>query len=86
MKKDYKKPYLLIESFQLNAAVAGSCAAQGGITINYGENRCGFDVGVDNQFQFFNAFNCDMDLTGPEDGYDTICYHGPTLGLLFIAS
>lgn len=87
MKKDYKKPYLLIESFQLNAAVAGSCAAQGGITINYGENRCGFDVGETKQFQFFNYINCETDLTGPEgDGNDGICYHGPVLGITFISS
>jgi hypothetical protein len=86
MKKDYKKPYLLIESFQLNAAVAGSCAASGGIAINYGENKCGFIEHSEGRYEFFNYNNCEVDLTGPEDGYDTICYHGPTLGLLFIAS
>lgn len=88
MKREYKKPYLLVESFQLNAAVAGSCAAQHGITINYGENSCGFDVGVTKQFQYFNYKNCEVDLTGPDDGNDTICYHGPLAagGLVFIAS
>ena len=86
MKKKYVKPYIAVESFQLNAAIA-SCTSEGGIPINKSENDCGFDTGVDNQFQFFNYINCDVDLTGPEgDGNDTICYHGPTWGFTFIKS
>lgn len=88
MKREYKKPYLLVETFQLNAAIAAACSSDGGIAINYGENSCGFDRGTTKQFQFFNYINCEVDLTGPADGNDTICYHGPTVspGLLFINS
>lgn len=83
MKKEYRKPYLMVESFQLNAAIAASCSSQGYIAINYGEDTCTFDNG-----QFFNNNNCQMDLTGPEgDGNDTLCYHGPLLaGVTFINS
>ncbi len=45
--KKYTKPYLLVESFQLDAAIAaGSCSekagqdGKGGIAINYGVNSC----------------------------------------------
>ena len=83
MKKTYVKPELVVESFQLDAAIAASCSSQGYIPINYGENNCTFDNG-----QFFNYNNCQMDLTGSEgDGNDTLCYHGPLLaGSTFISS
>lgn len=83
MKKTYVKPELVVESFQLDAAIAASCSSQGHIPINYGENSCTFDNG-----QFFNLYNCQFDLTGPEgDGNDTVCYHGPSLAkATFISS
>lgn len=75
MKREYKKPVLVVESFQLDAALAASCSSQGYIPINYGENNCTYDNG-----QFFNGNNCQFDLTGPDgDGNDTPCYHGPAV-------
>ena len=41
MKKEYKKPVIFIESFQLNAAVAGSCSDGSTIAINHYDNNCG---------------------------------------------
>ena len=84
MKKEYKKPLIAVESFQLDAAVAGTCVANGFIPIGHGENDCKFDGGA-----FFNFLNCQVDLTGPGgDGNDTECYHGPTAadGMTFISS
>ena len=84
MKKKYEKPIFIVESFQLDASIAASCSSQGYTPINYGENSCTFENG-----QFFNAKNCQMDLTGPEgDGNDTLCYHGPLLaaGNTFVSS
>lgn len=89
MKKVYKKPIVVVESFQLDAAIAASCSSQGYIPINYGENSCGRGIGDDKKYQFFNDLNCEMDLTGPEgDGNDGLCYHGPiaTAGKVFISS
>lgn len=88
MKKKYVKPILVIESFQLDAAIAASCSSQRFIPINYGENSCGFDEISKGYWQFFNYDNCEMDLTGPGgDGNDTLCYHGPMLaGSTFISS
>jgi len=74
MKRPYQKPYLGVESFQLNAAVAVACSTLGATPIRHGPDDCTFDNG-----QFYNLFNCQIDLTGPgNDGNDTICYHGPT--------
>lgn len=83
MKREYKKPVLAVESFQLDASVAASCSSQGYVPIGYSENTCTFDNG-----QFFNLNNCQFDLTGPDgDGNDTLCYHGPLLaGSTFISS
>ena len=83
MKREYKKPVLAVESFQLDAAIAASCSSQNYIPIHYGEDNCTFDNG-----QFFNSTNCQFDLTGPDgDGNDTECYHGPVFaGVTFISS
>jgi|GEM_PF-1965432 len=78
MKRKYQKPYLGLESFQLNASLAVSCSAQNKIPINHGEDDCSFGGPGGGGGQFFNLFNCQIDLTGPaNDGNDTICYHGP---------
>lgn len=84
MKKVYTKPIVVIESFQLDAAIAASCSSQGYIPIGYGEDNCTYD-----NRQFFNCNNCQMDLTGAGgDGNDTLCYHGPLLAnnVTFISS
>lgn len=90
MKKTYIKPVAVIESFQLDAAVAGTCKtdaeAQGGTYVKLGftEDDCIYGGGA-----YFNYNNCDEDLTGPGgDGNDTTCYHGPLLagGIVFINS
>lgn len=88
MKKTYVKPYIAVESFQLDAAIAVACSAQGYLPIGYGENSCGYGQIGDKYWQFFNLDNCEMDLTGPGgDGNDTECYHGPMLyGATFISS
>lgn len=85
MKRTYSKPYLLVESFQLDAAIAASCSSEGGVALNHAVGTCWNNT--DDKY-FFNADYCDVDLTGPEDdGGDTLCYHGPTLaGRTFITS
>lgn len=90
MKKQYKKPYLGLESFQLNAALAAACSSSSGsgrrTPINHGETTCSYPIGSG---QFFSAYNCQVDLTDATvDGNDTLCYHGPGLsnGMVFTFS
>ena len=77
MKKIYKKPYLGVESFQLNAAVAAACSSDGRRPINHRSTTCSFP---EKSGQFFSLVNCQIDVSdGSVDGNDTICYHGPLL-------
>lgn len=89
MKKKYEKPVLIIESFQLDATIASNCSSTNYEPLGYTENDCGYGVGIESDFQYFNYFNCDVDLVGSgADANDTICYHGPmaTGGITFINS
>ncbi len=81
MKRKYDKPYIGIESYQLNAAIADACSSRGFIAVHHVENACTFDGG-----QFYNYNTCQVDLTNADlDEHDSICYHGPTLagGMVF---
>ena len=81
MKKEYKKPVIFIESFQLNAAIAGSCSDETNEKpINHYATTCGYGIGNEFNWQFFSEDTCDVDLVGESgDGNDTPCYHGPIL-------
>lgn len=80
MKKDYIKPYLAVESFQLDAAVAGSCTDKGGVAINKNKHDCveAFDL-------FFGAACAEVpggtDVTDVNYENDGLCYHGPVYDL-----
>lgn len=91
MKKEYKKPVIIVESFQLNAAIAGSCSDETGeIAIGHYETTCGSGQGEEFQWQYFSEYTCDVDLTigGGGDDNDENCYHGPVnnSGVTFVWS
>ena len=79
MKKTYSKPYLAVESFQLDAAIASSCSANGKAPLGYSMDTCTLDdnrgVYQPEMGYFGNACRHDVNVEG--DGNDTICYHGP---------
>lgn len=70
MKKEYVKPYLALESFQLVAALAGSCQN----AINHSIDECN---GNEEDLGVFFGNSCDIhaiiDGKYTEDG---VCYHG----------
>lgn len=79
MKKEYAKPYIIIESFQLNAAVAASCSSESKIPINYGVANC---TDKEEAGAGYFGLACDTDVSsyptiGGGDGNDGFCYHGP---------
>ena len=76
MKKTYTKPYIAVEIFQLDAAIAASCSSQGKESLGHAVDTCDHDSGY-----FGNA--CDHDMTDFEGGdeNDRICYHGPVPGI-----
>lgn len=89
MKKMYEKPYIAVESFQLDAAIAQGCSQEFIGKVNSDENSCGYGSGASEEktFMFFNWQNCAVDVTYA-DGNDAVCYHGPTStsGLYFFRS
>ena len=85
MKKAYTKPYLAVESFQLDAAIANSCSSEGKLAINSGVNDCTFRAIDPNITQFGPACSIDIVNFNTYGRYNTFCYHGPTIDLTSIA-
>lgn len=82
MKRAYKKPSIAVESFQLNATIAGACADGGGLPLNHGMSTCvddkysdALDNGYFNMSRACNVFQVDS----PSD----YCYHGPVFEAYF---
>ncbi|MBQ8830091.1 MAG: hypothetical protein IJ017_00645 [Oscillospiraceae bacterium] len=85
MKKSYNKPYIAVEFFQLDAAIASACSRNNKIALNFGINRCTLEEEVPELGYFGNA--CDHNINVPGgDGNDEICYHGPQFADIFMES
>ncbi len=70
MKKEYKKPELLFDSFELSTNIASGCATK----VYHSETSCSYSDGVGKIF--LDMTICDYapgDSTTPN-----ICYHNPT--------
>ena len=82
MKKTYSKPYIAVESFQLDAAIAGSCSSYGKISLGFYQDSCADESGPG---YFGDACGRDpngTDVTAPgADANDRLCYHGPVPGV-----
>ncbi len=80
MKTEYQKPYLAVESFQLNAAIAGSCA--GLTTLSHGLDTCTLNdgIGVDQSGTTFFGAKCQDDVVNT-DNTDAFCYQNFTTKL-----
>lgn len=86
MKKEYRKPILLVESFQLDAAVAAVCSEEGGRPLNHSIGDCWDNT--EDKYIFSDDLACGFDATigDAADPNDSACYHGPELGVTFIYS
>lgn len=89
MKKAYVKPYLAVESFQLDAAIASSCSSENKVPLNYGMNSC-TPFEEEPGLLYFGAAcaNGGYDVINPgtDDTNSEFCYHGPTIGTMFMNS
>ena len=82
MKKIYTKPYIAVESFQLDAAIAAACSTDNKYTLGFGMNSCTLeDEKGSTEFIGSGYFgnNCVHDVKVEGDGNDLLCYHGPTV-------
>lgn len=76
MKKIYTKPYIAVESFQLDAAIAASCTSDGKTALNYNLSDCNdYADAVSGYFGGVCVHNVEVE----GDGNDYICYHGPMI-------
>lgn len=78
MKKEYIKPYLAVESFQLDAAIAGACGSDNMMALNHSVNDCTL---MDGQGENYNIdyFGAACGLAGgvdivTPDNPDGACY------------
>lgn len=81
MKKTYSKPYIAVESFQLDAAIAAACSSKPGVyALGYSLDTCTLeDNRGSTEFKGLHYFGnaCIHDVKVEGDGNDLICYHGP---------
>lgn len=86
MKKQYQKPMVKLETFQLNEYIAGDCAA--GVVINtYGTTGCTkTDGSVDWYYSNLGVFGNDCSTNANDSAGDGYCYHTPTAGELPVFS
>lgn len=78
MKKEYRKPYLMVESFQLDAAIASGCTAEyNKVPLNHDLDTCDLQEEMPGLGYFGDAIGCIHDVKVEGDGNDLICYHGP---------
>lgn len=71
MKREYTKPMLAFESFQLDAAIAAGCVNK----LHYGQYECHEQWSPEETL--FSFVQCDIDLVGDGQKHFTECYHGP---------
>ena len=81
-KKKYAKPYLIIEAFQLDTAVA-SCSGDGGVAINYSLDQCDLEDTMPG-FSWFGSA-CENSILDAQEG-NTSCYNAPVDGMTFLNS
>lgn len=87
MKKEYVKPYIAVESFQLDAAIAASCTAEGKAPVGYNLNDCVPDPVIVGAHMTYIGDLCVHDVEVLGDGNDLVCYHGPVdYNTMFMAS
>ena len=68
-KKLYTKPVAVMQSFQLDAEIAGACTDKGATAVNLNETTCALDDGL------FASTACILNVKETGDGNNGICYH-----------
>lgn len=86
MKKEYIKPYLAVESFQLNAAIAGACT--GKITLNQSVDECTTHDGngMVNTSVFLFGAACIQIPNGIDITQQDTCYQAMSMSDQFLTS
>lgn len=67
MRMEYQKPYLAVESFQLNAAIAGACSAPGMMALGHSPNTCTLQDEKGDKYGTLTFFGAACDTAGGID-------------------
>ena len=73
MKKVYRAPEIVFESFSLNVSIATGCAAEANAT----KGTCGYQLGWDMIIFLEGIYGCADVVEEPKDN-DGYCYHNPS--------
>lgn len=71
MKKQYVKPELYFENFQLSTSIA-ACDNQ----ANHGQGTCPYEI-TGGRNVFISATTGCLDITAPDGNHGSLCYHNP---------
>lgn len=85
MKKEYSKPYIVMESFQLNAAIATTCTSSGKYPLNHTQDTCidDGDKAGEPGIGYFGPACPDNVLNPGGEQDDAFCYHNALSDLYF---
>ncbi|MCQ2479301.1 MAG: hypothetical protein MJ120_01575 [Clostridia bacterium] len=92
MKKEYKKPVVVIQDLSVNNFVAGACAQAGGTIVNSTESSCTY-TDPSSYMTFFSS-QCDdgtewsVNIVNPNPAspFAQLCYHRPMDSMSFFSS
>lgn len=73
MKKVYKKPMIIFESFSLSVAIAGDCGVETDAPSN---GVCGYENEAGQMLFVEGITGCEF--KAPDGSFNEICYHVPT--------
>lgn len=73
MKKNYQKPQIRFESFELSQDISAGCE----LISNHGQGACVVLVPEWDMTLYINEMNCDATAPDYGDG-DGLCYHAPS--------
>ena len=83
MKKEYSKPIVVVESFEISEFVAGDCTKDVGFGDTGASKMCSI-LDIDTGYTVFNSYGVCESLW--EDGDDKGCYHIPDGGVGYFGS
>ena len=89
MKKEYSKPGIIIEDFNLCQNIAGGCGAahesNWGSPTHWNKTSCGWSDGVDIIWAAVPPCT-EEGLTDVDADFDGICYNHPSNGMTIFSS
>ena len=85
MKKEYKKPEIMFESFALSTNIA-ACVFQASFAPDLGSACKAYQLGRGGEIVFLDEFTGCVSVQAQNGDYNGYCYHVPTISLNLLNS